>query len=120
MLAALTTLLVFQLLGEVIARALAWPVPGPVIGMALMFAMLVMRGDPGEDLRHTSTTLLQHLSLLFVPAGTGIVLYGDRLAAEWQPLLITVVGSTAITIVVTAWVLQRLLRRRTQTGQGPT
>ncbi len=85
MIAALTLLLVFQLMGEVIARALALPIPGPVIGMALLFLALMLRGGPGEDLRQTSGQLLQHLSLLFVPAGTGIVLYGDRIAAEWLP-----------------------------------
>lgn len=112
MLGALTFLLIFQLLGEVIARALACPVPGPVIGMALLFIALLLKGGPGESLRQTATSLLQHLSLLFVPAGTGIVLYGDRIAAEWRPLVVAVVGSTALTIVVTALVLQHLLRRR--------
>ena len=36
MIAALTVLLVFQLMGEVIARALALPIPGPVVGMTLL------------------------------------------------------------------------------------
>ena len=44
MIAALTLLLVFQLAGEVIARALALPIPGPVIGMALLFLALLVRG----------------------------------------------------------------------------
>ena len=88
MIAALTLLLVFQLVGEVVARALALPIPGPVIGMALLFLTLLLRGGPGEDLRVTSGQLLQHLSLLFVPAGTGIVIYGERIAAEWLPLLV--------------------------------
>jgi holin-like protein len=118
MLAALTLLLVFQLLGEVIARALSLPIPGPVIGMALLFLTLVIRGGPGEDLRQTASTLLQHLSLLFVPAGTGIVLYGDRLAAEWLPLTVALFGSTALAIVVTALVL-RALTPRQPTGGGP-
>ncbi|MBS0544877.1 MAG: CidA/LrgA family protein [Proteobacteria bacterium] len=112
MIAALTLLLVFQLIGEVIARALALPIPGPVIGMALLFLTLLVRGGPGEDLRQTAGTLLQHLSLLFVPAGTGIVLYGDRLANEWLPLLVALVASTALAIIVTAVVLQALTRRR--------
>jgi hypothetical protein len=54
MIAALTLLLVFQLVGEVIARALALPIPGPVIGMALLFLALLVRGGPGEELRQTS------------------------------------------------------------------
>ena len=115
MIAALTLLLVFQLAGEVIARALALPIPGPVIGMALLFLALMLRGGPGEDLRQTSGQLLQHLSLLFVPAGTGIVLYGDRIAAEWLPLLVALFLSTFLAIGVTALVLQALTRGRRKT-----
>ena len=41
MLPALTLLLVLQLLGEMIAQSLQLPIPGPVIGMALLFGILV-------------------------------------------------------------------------------
>ena len=112
MIAALTLLLVFQLAGEVIARALALPIPGPVIGMALLFLALLVRGGPGGDLRQTSGQLLQHLSLLFVPGGTGIVIYGDRTAAEWLPLLVALFLSTFLALAVTALVLKALTHRR--------
>ncbi len=112
MLAALTLLLVFQLAGEVLAHSFALPIPGPVIGMALLFVALLLRGGPGENLRQTSGQLLQHLSLLFVPAGTGIVLYGERIAAEWLPLVVAMVASTLLAIIVTALLLQALARRR--------
>lgn len=112
MLAALTLLLIFQLAGEVLAHSFALPVPGPVIGMALLFVALMLRGGPGENLRQTSGQLLQHLSLLFVPAGTGIVLYGERIAAEWLPLVVAMVASTLLAIIVTALLLQALARRR--------
>lgn len=112
MIAALTLLLVFQLAGEVITRALDLPVPGPVIGMGLFFVFLMLRGGPSEELRKTAGGLLQHLSLLFIPAGTGIVLYGELIAAEWLPIVAALVGSTALAIVVTALVLDALVKRR--------
>lgn len=122
MIAALALLLVFQFAGEVTVRAIGLPVPGPVIGMGLFFVWLLLRGGPGEETRHVSLTLLQHLSLLFIPAGTGIVLYGDLLAREWLPLLAALVGSTALAVVVTAFVLNALLRRNARAtasdGQG--
>ena len=86
MLKALTLLLLFQLAGEVLSRLLALPVPGPVVGMALMFLLLLARGGPDSDLRETSNTLLSHLSLLFVPAGTGVLLHIQRVAEEWPRL----------------------------------
>lgn len=106
MLAALTTLLVFQLIGEVLARALHLPVPGPVIGMLLLFAKLSLRGGPGKELRDTGQTLLQHLSLLFVPAGTGIMVHLTRVADEWLPLTASLLISTFAALAVTALVMK--------------
>ncbi len=117
MIAALTLLLVYQLVGEVIARGFALPVPGPVIGMLLLFLTLVLRGGVGADLRQTANGLLQHLSLLFVPAGTGVMLHYQRLADEWLPLLAGVVGSTFLAMAVTALVLRALARR--SGGEAP-
>lgn len=106
MLAALTQLLVFQLLGEVVARWFALPVPGPVLGMLLLFLALALRGGPGAELQATSQNLLQHLSLLFVPAGVGIMVHLNRVADEWLPLLLSLLISTAATLVVTALVMK--------------
>ena len=112
MIGAITLPLVFQLLGEVISRGLALPIPGPVIGMALLFIALTVRGGPSADLRKTAQAMLQHLSLLFIPAGTGVMLHFQRMSDEWLPLLISLVASTLITIAVTALVLRFLSRHQ--------
>ena len=83
MLAAITLLLVYQLVGEVIVQLTRLPVPGPVIGMALLFFTLVLRGSAPAWLRETSQTLLSHLSLLFVPAGVGVMQHFHRLVMQW-------------------------------------
>jgi holin-like protein len=108
MLAALTQLLLFQLIGEIIARSFGLPIPGPVIGMALMFLFLVFRGGPDEGTKTTANTLLQHLSLMFVPAGTGVMLHFQRMADEWLPITAALLGSTFIAMAVTALVLKAL------------
>ena len=79
MLEALATLLVFQTVGEVLSYGLRLPVPGPVIGMALLLGVLLMRPITVERLRPTSLELLKHLSLLFVPAGVGVMLHVARI-----------------------------------------
>ena len=117
MIAALTQLLIFQLIGEVIARGLDLPVPGPVIGMALLFVVLLLKGGPGETLQTTSQTLLSHLSLLFVPAGVGIVVHLARVADEWLALLVALVVSTVVSMAVTALVM-KALARKAATGEG--
>lgn len=113
MISALTQLLIFQLIGEVIARGLDLPVPGPVIGMLLLFLALLARRGPAPELQSTSQNLLQHLSLLFVPAGTGVVAHLHRVADEWLPLLLSLLVSTGITLAVTALVMQFLVRQPT-------
>lgn len=114
MLRAITLLLVYQLVGEAVALAFGLPVPGPVIGLALLFATLALRDAVADDLRETANGLLQHLSLLFVPAGVGVMVHLERLADEWVPIAVALVASTALTIAATAlamrW-LQRLVRR---------
>ena len=106
MLSAITQLLVFQLIGEVLARGLNLAVPGPVLGMVLLFLALWLRGGAGSQLQSTSQTLLQHLSLLFVPAGTGIMVHLHRVADEWLALLLSLLVSTLATLVVTALVMK--------------
>ena len=68
MIVALTWLLLYQLTGEILAHVLDLPVPGPVIGMALLFMTLVIRGHGDRPipkaLQETASTLLQHLSNL--------------------------------------------------------
>ena len=117
MLGALTILLVFQLIGEVLAQLFALPIPGPVIGMALLFVALALRGGPSGELRDTAQNLLQHLSLLFVPAGVGVMLHFHRIGDEWLPLAASLVGSTVLTIAVTALVLRALSRRAETAGK---
>jgi holin-like protein len=110
MLRGLAVLLLFQLAGEALTRAASVPVPGPVAGMALLLLALRAR-PPGEALRAASSGLLSHLSLLFVPAGVGVMLHAPRLASEWLAVAVSLVVSTAATLAVTGWVAERLARR---------
>lgn len=111
MLGALTLLLLFQLAGEVIVQFFGLPVPGPVVGMALLFATLVVRGGVPDSLRSTASNLLQHLSLLFVPAGVGVMVHFARLGEEWPAIVAALVVSTFVTLAVTGLLLCALLKR---------
>lgn len=110
MLFALTQLLVCQLAGEVIARAFTLAVPGPVIGMGILLVTLLYLQSVPKNLESTAEAILAHLSLLFVPAGVGVVAHLTLLGNEWQAILGSLVGSTVVTVLVTGWVLQRLHR----------
>lgn len=110
MLGALTILLVFQLVGEVISHLFNLPVPGPVIGFALLLAALVYRGGATEELRSTAAGILQHFALLFVPACVGVMVHLSRLRDEWLPIVVSIVVSTILTIACTALAMTWLMR----------
>ena len=89
--------------------AFGLPVPGPVIGMVLLFLALVVKGSVPADLQTTGQGLLNHLSLLFVPAGVGVLLHAHLVAEEWPAITAALVGSTLLTIAVTALVMKWLM-----------
>lgn len=110
-LASITVLLACQLIGETIAKVFALPVPGPVIGMMLLFAGLAIRRGLPADLEKTANFLLSHLSLLFIPAGTGVIVHAGLIASEWLPISTALVLGTAITVAVTGLTMTVLLKR---------
>lgn len=111
MIAAFTALLGCQLVGEVLVRLAGVPIPGPVLGMLLLFLLLSLREQVPGALRAASYNLLEHLSLLFVPAGTGIMLHFSRIRAEWLPIFAALMVSTLLTVAVTAIVFRLLSPR---------
>ena len=102
MIEAIATLLIYQLIGETLTFSFGLPIPGPVIGMALLLVTLALRPALLAKIRSTGTTLLSHLSLLFVPAGVGVMVHFARLSDEGVAIVAAVVGSTLLAIVATA------------------
>ncbi len=110
MLAGIATLLVCQLAGEAVVRLVSLPIPGPVVGMVVLFLLMVGRAPLPPALGDTADGLLRHLSLLFVPAGVGVVQHLGRLGSDGVRLLAVVVLGTVITLAVTAVVFETLAR----------
>ena len=111
MIPALATLLVFQLLGESLVLVLGAPVPGPVVGLALLLLTLVLRPAVLDPLRPTVQTLLQHLSLLFVPAAVGVMQHLQRLGDEALAIGVALVVSTLVCMATSAWTMLWLMKR---------
>ena len=117
-------LLLFQLVGEVLARGLDLPAPGPVVGLALLIAALALyRGFrpfddealASSDLGRAAAGLLGSLSLFFVPAGVGVVQYLGLLREQGVALAAALVVSTLVTLVATVGVfvlVKRLIGAR--------
>ncbi|MDY0268173.1 CidA/LrgA family protein [Trichloromonas sp.] len=104
-------LLLLQLLGEVLSSSLALPVPGNVLGMGLLLLALNFKLVRPEWVEEAVNLLLSNLALFFVPAGVGVMVYFDLLAAEWLPIVVATFLSTFVVMAVTGWVALWLERR---------
>lgn len=123
MIASLSLILLCQLAGEVFVRALALPMPGPVVGLVLLLSLLVARDRfavlargplQGGAVENASRGLLAHLSLLFVPAGVGVVQKLDLIAAHGIAIVFVLLVSVIVTLlatVATFLVVSRLAAR---------
>lgn len=111
LLRGLAALLLCQSAGELLARALSLPLPGPVLGLGLLWALLALpRLGPAlaQAVGAAAEGLLGHLSLLFVPLGVGVVAHLGLLREHGWALAGVLVASTAVGIATTALVLRAL------------
>ena len=103
MITGLLILVVCQLLGEVVVTALGLPIPGAVLGMAILFvALQLRRPDENSSVTRAGDAVLNHLQLLFIPAGVGVVPHLPALADAGIPVLAGLVLPWLVVIVVTA------------------
>ena len=106
----LALLLLLQTAGELLVRALALPLPGPVLGLAMLLPLLGW-APVAQRVGAVAAVLLQHLSLLFVPVGVGVIVHLGALAPVGWRLLTVIVLSTWVGMAVTAIVLRALLHK---------
>ncbi|MEF2073318.1 CidA/LrgA family protein [Consotaella aegiceratis] len=118
MLPALTAIFACQLIGELVAAATGLPLPGPVIGMVILFTALVIRGRVPIEIERASAGLLAHLTLLFIPASVGVMVHFSRLGQSWLAIAGAILVSTFATMIVAGHVLQWLTRGTTPKGQS--
>ena len=126
MIASLSLILLCQLAGEVFVRGFNLPMPGPVVGLLLLLVLLLARdrfkvlarGPLQQDgVENASHGLLAHLSLLFVPAGVGVVQKLDLIAEHGIAIILILAVSVVVTLLVTVATF-RLASRLMTRGEG--
>lgn len=119
MLRGIAALLFFQLLGESLVFVTKLPVPGPVVGLVLLFAALQFARGRGREtipsVEAAAGALLGNLGLFFVPAGVGVVALWGVVQSEGVAIAIVLVTSAVLTLAVTVWTfvaVRRLLSQK--------
>ena len=115
---AIFILIVLQLIGESIVQVSGLPVPGAIIGLILLYAILMWRGEISDEMSRTSGFLLQNLGVLFVPAGVGVIAYLPMIATQWWIIVLVLLVSVCATIAITGLVVAVLSPRGTETAEA--
>lgn len=124
MIAGLCVILICQLIGEAVVRGLGVPVPGPVLGLMMMLALLLLRDRypsmalgplRGDEIVGVARGLLANLSLLFVPAGVGIIQLINVLLEHGWAIAVALAVSVIATLLITAGtflIVSKLMQKR--------
>lgn len=102
MIKGLVQLLLFQGLGEVISKLLGLPIPGPVVGLMLLLATLLIRNKLDPDLDMVASGFTQNLGLLFIPAAVGVVMFIPQLAEYGLAIAAILVISVGLSVAASA------------------
>ncbi len=109
MVPGLIALLSAQLVGEILARLLQLPIPGPVVGMLLLFIVLMLRGGPGPSLAQLSQNLIRYLPLILIPPSVALMDHLPLLRHHALLLSVVILGTTLVSLLVAALLGQQLL-----------
>ena len=86
--------------GKGIQHLTQMAIPGSIIGMLLLFAVLSMGLIPSHWAKEGCHLLIRHMAILFVPVGVGLINYLDLLSANTLPILVSTIGSSLIVFMV--------------------
>lgn len=112
LLRGLSWLVLCQLLGTALNALLLPMLPGPIIGMLLLFAFLLLRGEVSESLNEASASLLRYLPLILVPPAVGVMAYASDIVADFWAVIGALVLSLLISLAFSGWLMQRLIDRQ--------
>lgn len=112
LLRGLSWLVLCQLLGTVLNVLLLPMLPGPIIGMLLLFVFLMLRGEVGESLSVASSSLLKYLPLILVPPAVGVMAYASDIAADFWSVVGALLLSLLVSVAFAGWLMQKLIERQ--------
>ncbi|MCW0209960.1 CidA/LrgA family protein [Achromobacter veterisilvae] len=95
-------IVLFSWLGQAVAQFLGLPVPGGVIGMAIVLALLATRRLRVRNVHRGASWLLGEMLLFFVPAVMSLLDHREFLGLLGLKLLAVILLGTALVMAGTA------------------
>ena len=103
-------IVLFALLGQALANAFGLPIPGGVIGMALVLALLATRRLRVRNVHRGASWLLGEMLLFFVPAVMSLLDHREFLGMLGVKLLVVILLGTALVMTGTALTIELCYR----------
>lgn len=100
-----TLVLAAWLAGEALARLFAIPLPGGVLGFAMLLALLLTRRVSASGLKEGADWFLADMLLFFVPAVLAVLDHPEFLGPTGLKLVFVILASTTLVMLVTASVV---------------
>ena len=89
----------FSFIGNVISNVFRLPVPGSILGMILLFLALQFKLLEFRHVDEAGSFLINNMTILFLPAGVGIMAKWNLISHFWAQILLIVVGALIINML---------------------
>ncbi|MDO5559899.1 MAG: CidA/LrgA family protein [Oscillospiraceae bacterium] len=98
-------------IGELLNYLIPLPVPSSIYGLIIMFLCLCLKIIKVEDVRETSSFLIEVMPLMFIPAAVGLITSWDILRSDLMAYIVITVVTTFLVMIVSGHVTQYIMRR---------
>ncbi|WP_192458495.1 CidA/LrgA family protein [Musicola keenii] len=98
--------------GNAVSALLPIAIPGSIIGMLVLFALLASQILPARWVKPGCNLFIRYMALLFVPIGVGVMNYYDLLLSQFGPIVVSCLISTIIVMLVVGYTTQMMQRDR--------
>lgn len=95
-----------------LAELLHLPVPGSILGIIVIFALLKSKVIKLTWVEQGANLLLAELLLFFVPSAVGVIKYIPLLESDGVRILIVVIASTFIVMLSSGLIASRITKRK--------
>ncbi|MBS7544959.1 CidA/LrgA family protein [Ancylobacter oerskovii] len=109
----------FWLLGEALVRLLGIPLPGGIVGLAILLALFATRRLKARRLRRGAQWLLADMLLFFVPAVLAVLDHRELLGLTGLKILFVILFSTVSVMIATALTMEACQRWRAAHAPAP-
>ncbi len=107
----LALLLLFVFLGDFLNRGLGIPLPGNILGLILLLVALLSGLVKLEQVDGVGQFLLSHMTVLFIPAGVGLLAILGVIQDTWLVLVLIALVTTILVLALTGLIVQKLRKR---------